>query len=474
MARCHARACQVRAQTLSHAMKKLALHRCLLAVLCLGWLGGGALLAQAATDTPLPPVRTSSGTSTGTNARVAVAASQAAPLPGRGYAVVIGGGLTANNEDVWARLVELSGGQGSRWVVLATASASPDKTGRNIADQLERRGAVAQTLPVAPALKWVDLDKAVHDPELLEMVRNAKGVFFSGGAQERIVDTFAPGGRSTPMLQAIWEVYRNGGVVAGTSAGAAIMSTVMFRDPPELVVNVMKGQLRDGKEVDHGLGFVGPNLFVDQHFLKRGRFGRMIPLMLAKGYKLGLGVDEDSAAVVQGDRVEVIGASGAILIDLNDAQTNPALDVLNVTGARITYLDGGDQFDLGTRQILPSKRKLRGKKLDPNAPGYKPEYTTEAFYVDMLGDTIISSAMGYLIDSSLKEARGLAFDAKSTAGSPLSDLGFGFRLYKGPDSVGWYTDEYGAEEYTVANLYLDITPVKMPRPLFVPWPATAR
>jgi cyanophycinase len=239
------------------------------------------------------------------------------------------------------------------------------------------------------------------------------------------------------------------------------------------VVNVMKGQFRDGKEVDHGLGFVGPNLFVDQHFLKRGRFGRMIPLMLSKGYKLGLGVDEDCAAVVQGDRVEVIGVSGALLVDLNDAQTNPALDVLNVTGARLTYLDGGDAYDLGTRQIQPSKRKLRGKKLDPNAPGYKPEYTTEAFYVDMLGDTIISNAMGYLIDSSLKETRGLAFDAKSVPTAPLADLGFGFRLYKGKDSVGWYSDEFGAEEYSVANLYLDITPVRMPRPLYVPWSAAA-
>lgn len=412
------------------------------------WLAGSAV-AQAAPAVLSPPA--------------------AMPTSPRGYAVVIGGGLTATNEDVWARLVELSGGQGARWVVLATASASPDKTGRNIADQLERRGAVAQTLPVAPALKWVDLDKAVHDPELLEMVRSAKGVFFSGGAQERIVDTFAPGGRPTPMLQAIWEVYRQGGVVAGTSAGAAIMSTIMFRDPPSLVVNVMKGQFRDGKEVDHGLGFVGPNLFVDQHFLKRGRFGRMIPLMLAKGYKLGLGVDEDCAAVVQGDRVEVIGASGALVVDLNDAQTNPAYDVLNVTGARLSYMDGGDVYDLGTRQLSPSKRKLRGRKLDPSSPGYKPEYGTDIFYVDMLGDSIINTAMGYLMDSSQKESRGLAFDAKAAPNSPLADLGFGMRLYKGKDSVGWYSDEYGAEEYSVANLYLDITPVRMARPLTVPW-----
>ncbi|MEG6783495.1 hypothetical protein V2A39_31555, partial [Pseudomonas aeruginosa] len=79
-----------------------------------------------------------------------------------------------------------------------------------------------------------------------------------------------------PMLDAIWEVYRKGGVVAGTSAGAAIMSAVMVRDGPS-IIDILKGRFADGKQIGRGLGFVGPKLFVDQHFLKRGRFGRMIP-----------------------------------------------------------------------------------------------------------------------------------------------------------------------------------------------------
>ncbi len=427
---------------------------------CVSAALAGVALAQA-------PAAPTGGTQ---RAGSAAASSAVAQQPIKGYAVVIGGALKADNDDVWGRMVELSGGKGSRWVVFGTASETPDKTSRRIADLLERRGAVAEQLPVAPALKWVDLDKAVRDPALLELVNNATGVFFSGGAQERIVDTFAPGGRPTPMLNAIWDVYRRGGVVAGTSAGAAIMSTVMFRDALS-VINVMKGQLRDGKEIDHGLGFVGPNLFVDQHFLKRGRFGRMIPLMMAKGYKLGLGVDENSAAIVQGDQVEVIGGKGALLVDLNEVQTDPALGAFNVTGARLTYLDRGDRFDLGTRQIKPSDRKLRGQRLDPNAPGYKPDFSNDPFYVDMLGDTTLSNAMGFLIDSSQKEVRGLSFDPKAPAKDPLADQGFSFRLYKGKDSLGWYSDDLGADEYTVANLYLDITPVRMARPLFSPWSA---
>jgi cyanophycinase len=368
-------------------------------------------------------------------------------------------------------MVELSGGKGARWVVLGTASQNPDKSARRAAELLEKRGAMAESLPVAPQLKWVDLDRAVRDPALLEAVRTANGIFFTGGAQERIVDTFAPGGKRTPMLDAIWDVYRRGGVVAGTSAGAAIMSTVMFRDALS-VISVMKGQLRDGKEVDKGLGFVGPNLFVDQHFLKRGRFGRMIPLMLAKGYKMGLGIDENSAAVVQGDMVEIVGAKGALVVDLHDVVTDPKLgNVLNATGIRLTYLDRGDRFDLGTRRIIPSDRKLRGARLDPNAPNYKPDFTNDPFYVDMLGDTTISNAMAHLIDSVQKETRGLAFDPKAPTSDSRADLGFSFRLYKGKDSIGWYSDELGGEEYTVANVYLDITPVRISRPLFNTWPS---
>jgi cyanophycinase len=424
----------------------------------LGVLAGAAAWAQS----PAAPAVPSAG------ARAAVSREVKVGEPAKGYAVIVGGALKADNDEVWGRMVALAGGKGSRWVVFGTASESPDKAGRRAAELLEKRGAVAEPMPVAPQLKWVDLDKAVRDPQLLDLVRGADGIFFTGGAQERIVDTFKPGGHNTPMLNVIWEVYRRGGVVAGTSAGAAIMSSIMFRDAPS-VLAVMKGQLRDGKEIDHGLGFVGPNLFVDQHFLKRGRFGRMIPLMLAKGYKLGLGIDENSAAVVQGDMVEVIGGKGALMIDLNDVKTDPKLDVLNVAGARLTYLDRGDRFDLGLRRMEPSERKQRGQMLDPNAPGYKPEYTTDPFYIDMLGDSTVANAMGFLIDSNRTEVRGMSFDPRVPGGDPLGDLGFSFRLYKGKDSLGWYSDESGGDEYSVANLYLDITPVRISRPLFSPW-----
>jgi cyanophycinase len=145
-----------------------------------------------------------------------------------------------------------------------------------------------------------------------------------------------------------------------------------------------------------------------------------------------------------------------------------------VTGVRLTYLDKGDRFDLGLRSIEPSERKRRGEFLDPNAPDYKPEYLNDPFYIDMLGDSIISNAMAFLIDAKRKEVRGLSFDPKAPASDAQADLGFSFRLYKGKDSVGWYSDEAGSDEYSVANLYLDILPVRLARPMFTPWTRSDR
>ncbi len=417
------------------------------------------LSLQPAWGTTVPPMPAAS-------APQAVAEVPVNPI--KGYAFAIGGALKNDNDEVWQRLVQLAGGKGARFVVFGTASEDPEASAKAIVDLLQRRGAVAEALPVAPKFAWVDLNKVVRDPALVGKVRNAKGVFFTGGAQERIVDVLLPGGKTTPMLEAIWDVYRKGGVVAGTSAGAAIMSTQMFRDAPS-VIDVMKGKWSDGKQVDRGLGFVGPDLFVDQHFLRRGRFGRMIPLMMAKGYKLGLGVDENTAAVIHGDEVEIIGGRGALVVDLGDIKSDPTLGAFNVNGAKLTYLDHGDKFNLRTHATTPSPMKLRGDKLQPGAPGFEPYYTEERFDLDMLGDSTLANAMAQLVDSVKTEVQGLAFDPRVKPTDRLADLGFHFRLYKAPDTIGWSSSEQGAEEYTVLNVRLDITPVRVPMPMYGTW-----
>ncbi len=386
---------------------------------------------------------------------------------GNGTAIVIGGGLKSDNELVWQRIVDAAGGKGARFVVFGTASEDPVGSAKDAVQSLTKRGAIAEALPVSPLLKDRPIAEAVKDPALIAKVKAARGIYFTGGAQERIVDHLYPNGKASPLLEAIWSVYRDGGVVAGTSAGAAIMSRTMFRDAPN-VLGVMKGELRDGAEVDRGLGFVGPDLFVDQHFLKRGRFGRMIPLMLARGYVLGLGIEENSAALVHGDEAEIIGGK-AVLVDLSAVKTDAGLGAFNVSGARLALLDRGDRVALKTRSVMPSALKLKSQKLDPSAADYKPYYTNDPFYIDMFGDGTIAQAMSFLIDSNRAEVRGIAFDPRAPQDDPKARLGFAFRVYKGPGSIGWYNEDFGGEDYTVLNVYLDIAPIRMAEPMYTPW-----
>ncbi|HEY4083873.1 MAG TPA: cyanophycinase [Burkholderiaceae bacterium] len=400
-----------------------------------------------------------------------LAASVRAEEPIKGTAIVIGGALRYENHAVWQRVVDAAGGKGARIAVLATASANPEYSAEQIVNALNRHGAQAEAIPVAPRWPGLDLQAQLNNPALIEKVRNSQGVYFSGGAQSAIVETLQPGGKPTAMLQAIWEVYRRGGVVAGSSAGAAIMSAAMFRDAPDPLLVMKGGRLRDGREVSLGLGFVRTGLFVDQHFLKRGRLGRMLPFMLTFGYKLGVGVEENSAAVIQGDEMEVIGARGVLLVDMSEAATDPKQALFNVSNVRLSWLDPGDRHNFKTGLTTPSEIKRVEPKLDPAAPEYRPASRRDAFYPNMLGDGVIADAMGLLIDDTRGEFKGLAFAGRPLFSDTQPDLGFEFRLYKGPGSVGWCTGALGGDDCTVLNLRLDVQPVQMTKGLYTSIPA---
>ena len=249
----------------------------------------------------------------------------------------------------------------------------------------------------------------------------------------------------------------------------------MFRDAQDALA-VLKGRLREGKEFDRGLGFVGPELFIDQHFLKRGRIARLIPMMANRGYRFGLGVEEDSAAIVRSDgRIEVIGARGALLVDLGPAtvQAKP----FAVQGAVLTYLDRGDRHDLRSNLTEPSEVKRQGNAIEPESKDFKPNYKRALVSADMLGDNTLVHAMAQLLDSPDRESRGLAFnlravsDTKSiTAGDggpdPDPTLAFEFRLHKAADTRGQFTGAWGGEDYSVQRMRLDISPVRLRLPLY--------
>jgi len=374
----------------------------------------------------------------------------------RGSLVIIGGGLRVNNAEVWERIVSLAGGKGARIAVLPTAAQDPAKEAQLTADALARYGARPFVVPVAPMLAGTDVRKAADDPALADAILKAGGVFFTGGDQARITGSLRRlDGSNTAVLDALWALYRRGGVIAGTSAGAAIMSSTMFNDPPLDVMPVLKNGVVDGKDIAPGLGFIGTEVFVDQHLLARGRFARMLPAMLAKGYTLGLGIDENTAAVVGPSRdVTVIGYRGALVLDLSQATTDRTQPGFNLTNARISYLDSGDRFNLATRTFVPGPGK---EPVDRKYVEHRPPI----FYTDILGNTAVADLLEKLADSDLQRAVGVAFEGPD---SPSPERGFEFTFTRVADSREYVTNREDA--YSVYRIRMDVRPVRVRQPFY--------
>ena len=380
----------------------------------------------------------------------------AAPAAGKGSLVIIGGGLRSDNGPVWERIVELAGGKGARIAVFPSASGSPEKSAQANVERLRRYGAQAFAVPVAVKLAGSNYQSAADDPVLAQAVRTAGGAFFAGGDQGRITQALKRAdGSNTQVLDALWDMYKRGGVIAGTSAGAAIMSSTMFYNAKS-VLSTLKLGVAEGSEIAPGLGFIGDDVFIDQHLLVRGRFARMLPAMLKKSYKLGLGIDENTAMVVDAKRnVEIVGYKGALLIDLRSAATEPG-QFFNVSNVRLSYLDAGDKLDLKTGTIIPAPDKQQGA-LDPQHPAYRGPL----FAADILANTAVVDLMGKLIDSDQSEAIGI------TLGSPLDiqpELGFEFRFSRVKESIGYQSPI--SDNYSVYQIRMDIKPIHIFLPMY--------
>jgi cyanophycinase len=383
----------------------------------------------------------------------------------KGALIFAGGELRFDNAPVWQRFIELAGGKDAPVVVVPAAASNPEKSGQAVVENLRRYGARAEMVRIAPNLESIPYKDAVADPANIRMLRAARGIWFIGGSQQRITRALLQDDKQrskTPALEAIWDAYREGAVIGGSSAGTAIMSRWMFANPKESLGTLQHGIDKDA--IDVGLGFLGDEWFVDQHFLTRGRFGRALRAMHHLHLTNGIGIDEDTAVVFRGGKFEVVGYKGALVLDLSDARVDNTLPDFNMKKARLTYLDAGDSMDARTRAVTVGKLKMGDRKIDPNARGFDPYYKAPEPVTDMLAAWAVYEAMVHALDSKTGEVMGLAFALRGDK----KELGFEFRVYRGNDTVGWNTSRGGNERYSVQNIYLDITPVQMARPLYGP------
>ncbi|GGB56930.1 cyanophycinase [Blastomonas aquatica] len=192
---------------------------------------------------------------------------------------------------------------------------------------------------------YVDNRAQADDPELRALIAGAGGIFFTGGDQLRIASQIG----DTPLEEEIRTLHKRGGVIAGTSAGASVQSDVM------LVDGSGDESYRIGDmHMAPGLGLI-PDVIIDQHFAERGRIGRLLGAIAHNPRLLGVGIDEDTAIVIESNRFKVIGSGAVTVVDAghvtrsNIAEAKPDR-VLSIHDVVMHVLSAGDDFDLGSRR----------------------------------------------------------------------------------------------------------------------------
>lgn len=260
-----------------------------------------------------------------------------------GAVMVIGGAEDKlKNRVILSRFIELAGGKGSVIAVLSTASGFGPEAIATYRSVFRELGA-AEVIGLHPESRG-----EANSAEMVESLKKVTGVFMTGGNQMKL-STVVVG---TLLGAAILEAHARGAVVAGTSAGASAASTHMI------------GFGRSGATPKHrmanvsvGLGLL-VNVIVDQHFEQRTRLGRLLAIVAQSPSLIGLGLDEDTAAIVfADDTLEVVGRGAVTIIDgrhvVSDAFEPRGHRPMMVSGVMLHSLPAGYQFDLAERHLLP-------------------------------------------------------------------------------------------------------------------------
>jgi cyanophycinase len=254
----------------------------------------------------------------------------------KGVLIIAGGGKLP--PAIAAAFVAAAGGPGAHIAVLPTASGVPKESAQDVVIRLQKLGAVP--IVVDPGTRaeseaWGSRKEAA----------TCAGFWFTGGDQNRIADLIG----DTSLHRLIQRAYQSGAVVGGTSAGAAVMSKVMFtgedRHGKDALTEFGPGAYRTRP----GLGFLPDRIMVDQHFLRRGRENRLFSLTMDHPDHLSLGIDEATALVVKDGKASVVGEGSVMVFD----PSGMSLEGTSFQNLRIHLLRAGQAIDLASRKVFP-------------------------------------------------------------------------------------------------------------------------
>jgi cyanophycinase len=260
----------------------------------------------------------------------------------RGKLVAIGGGdIRAGDAPLLKEFIKLAKGPRARIVVMTVATDEPAAAATEYRAAFNRLG--------VDDVKAVDVSSRADalKPGALEAVEQATGLFFTGGDQLHITSLLG----GTEMQALIHKRYERGLVVAGTSAGAAMMSNSMILGGAS-DENPKVGGVEIGPGMDLVIGAI-----IDTHFSQRGRHGRLLTAVAHYPQDLGIGLDEKTAMIVSKNEFEVAGEGSVTIID-GGAMTYTSLPYtergagLSLYGVRVHVLSAGARFDLSKREPL--------------------------------------------------------------------------------------------------------------------------
>jgi cyanophycinase len=250
--------------------------------------------------------------------------------PRHGSLVVVGGAL--RDTSIVRTFIDLAGGTAAPIVAIPTAGGADDY------DQFWDGVRMFKDLGATDVTVLHTYDRREADTDAFAApIRHARGVWFGGGRQWRLADAYL----HTKVHLALTELLDRGGVIGGSSAGATILGSYLARGDTR-TNTVMMG------DHEEGLGFL-KNVAVDQHLLRRNRQFDLLEIIDARPDLLGIGIDENTAIVVEGDRFNVMGESYVAIYD-----PHRQLD----SGGRFYFLAPGDAYDLKTREASRPTRQM--------------------------------------------------------------------------------------------------------------------
>ena len=251
--------------------------------------------------------------------------------PEKGSLVIVGGG--GATDEIWEKIIELAGGKEKAQFVIVTNAMGDSahlytNEGRQIRERIGNERVTQLHLTTI---------REANDEKNMEVIRNATGVFFSGGRQWRIADAYL----NTLVHQEFLNLLDRGGVISGSSAGASIQGSFLWRG------DTAGADILIGNHTQ-GLGFLR-NSVIDQHLLARNRQFDLIDFVKAAPTYIGIGLDEATSIVVIRDELEVIGRSVVAIYEPNGEKP-------------FFFLRQGQKYDLKERQIIrPPRREPNGE-----------------------------------------------------------------------------------------------------------------